>query len=130
MKNLGMRAKMWLKVTLKAKGLVAALCICVAGLASLPWAPAAGHSWVMLVPIFLFVSIREISNIIVIMINEEIDETKNQREERFVEALLNKCSTPKDVQDLLGKEAMKSLGSDIVRKRQTEEWWRLTDSDG
>ena len=94
MVNLKQRLIAWLKVTLEAKGLVAALCICAMGLAALPWAQ--GPMAMALGLLLLFLG-YQITQLMVITINEKKEEKKDEQEERLILTILEKCSTAKEL---------------------------------
>lgn len=108
------------RVSLNAKGLTAGLCICALGLASIPWVL---DETAFIAVILLFLLAMKIANLILVTINERKDQKKDEREEKLIDTILEKCENPKDVQDLLGEDALRELGKDIVRKRQTQDYW-------
>ena len=121
------KLKTWLSITLEAKGLTAALCICAIGMAALPWATDSA-SMIPIALLLLFLG-YQIVQLIVVTINENKEERKEEREDRLVQEILKKCSTSKEVQELFGERELRDLGRDIVRKRQTQEYWKFTDDN-
>lgn len=127
MKALRDRFRIWLQLTLGARGLVAALCICAIGLAVAPWS-SSGESGVKYASItFLFVVSYQIIQLILVTINEKKDEKKSEIQEELLHAVLAKCSTIEDVKGLLGEDVLNRLGADFIRKLQADEYWESTD---
>lgn len=127
MKALTDRFRIWLQLTLGARGLVAALCICAIGLAIVPWSTAGESSVKFAAILFLFGISYQITQLILVTINEKKDEKKSEVQERLLHAALAKCSTIEEVRELLGEDTLNKLGAEFVRKLQTDEYWKSTD---
>lgn len=121
------RFRILLQLTLGARGLVAALCICVIGLAAAPWSSSGEWGSECLAIAALFGIAFQIVQVIVVTINEKKDDKKSEIQERLLHAILAKCSTPEEVKELLGEDILNEIGSEFIRKLQTEEYWKLTD---